>query len=227
MPVLVQAEFISRASGSQFGPEETVVFGEPNKSHGATATSSQVSSGREFNAQRPLPVAVAWFLWPTAFLALVFGYILNQLAYAAQSPPLLLFAAFVFVVGFVLKAAYISWLALDVDMLKTAIQRNGGEHAPALHFSPVWALPIVDMCACGVFLLPLSMVHLIHNRKRALQYVHAQGQRDAGWISLSEACTHPHVLIALALTWIIAGGLVLVTIVGALAVLSAPQPPPY
>ena len=138
-----------------------------------------------------------------AFFGMFAAYLLAAYAEHTQNVLLYIIGSLSLSLTLGLHAAYLTWLILDVGILSTTITRLAVRSPVKLHFSPVWGIPIAGLCCPGVLLLPLSVIHLLHDRKKVIkQLTERASDRAVPWTTIREVISSKRVIIALVLTWL-------------------------
>ena len=133
---------------------------------------------------QPLSTWFAWVVWPMAFFGMFAAYLLAAYAEHTQNVLLYIIGSLSLSLTLGLHAAYLTWLILDVGILSTTITRLAVRSPVKLHFSPVWGIPIAGLCCPGVLLLPLSVIHLLHDRKKVIkQLTERASDRAVPWFA--------------------------------------------
>lgn len=152
---------------------------------------------------RPPSTRFAWTTWPIAFVGMFAAYSLLKYAAYVQDLPLLVFSSLSLNLTICLHAAYLTWLILDIEILRTTLLRASGHATARFHFSPVWGIPIAGLCCPGILILPLSMLHLLRDRKEVIKQINeCDPNRSVRWATIREVMSNQVVIVGIVLTWV-------------------------
>jgi hypothetical protein len=196
------------SSGPPISPSIQTATQRPQDSHheefSARKPETSLPSRQHISSGKPLSATVAWVLWPIAFFLFFASFLVMGIAESFGSIPVFLLGALGLSAYMILAAIYVSWLILDVSVLQATQRQNSVDQPTRLNFSPVWCLPFVNSCLCGPLLFPLSMIHLLHDRKRVLEHLAGEANvRPIRWATIKDACSHRDSIVALVLTWVL------------------------